>query len=278
MNKTETLRRKWIGIIPIRTFDVLERGDKTPTKKYLDYMCYLRTKDIPTNDVIKTIDMFDDLLPYISNKDIYSKDYKDINFLTKVLNKAFMDREEKTFNKEEHIEIIDETDEYLLIRPKTKVGAIKYGYDTKWCTSATKSNLFPSHYDNGYLYYLIHKTNTKNIKYSKLAFYVSRSNIFNGFTIFNSQNDEISKSNLEKSIWPISTIQNIYLLLSKYNMELENKRLNFDYIQDVINKLNKIDFVKVNQVISSIENENEIMSNFSEVINRFKDFLENKTI
>jgi len=142
MSKVDDLRNKYKSVSN-SSFSKFVEADSTPTKKYLDFM--LKTWEDrkaggpyrTTGSIIDVVNKFHDLTPYIENKDIYSKEYYG-NFgkLIDTVEIAQLAKEEKLFNKEEHINVLLETDEFLLLQPKTHKGSMKYGANTKWCTTA----------------------------------------------------------------------------------------------------------------------------------------------
>ena len=81
MSKVEELRVKYPYVTKV-TFNKFVESDKTATKKYLDYMLKIwSTRDITGAYVtvaliIETISSFEELLPYVDNKDVYSKEYQ----------------------------------------------------------------------------------------------------------------------------------------------------------------------------------------------------------
>ncbi len=82
MSKVDDLRQKY-QIVAKSTFNKFVEGDKTPTKKYLEYMLkawterqdYTHKRTI--GGIIENVLLFDALISYIENKDIYSKEYSD---------------------------------------------------------------------------------------------------------------------------------------------------------------------------------------------------------
>ena len=90
MSKVNELRIKYPKVTKT-TFTKFVSADFTPTKKYLDFM--LRVWDnrlnieghITVNVIIELVKEFDSLLPYIENKDIYSKEYTDLSVLKNVI-------------------------------------------------------------------------------------------------------------------------------------------------------------------------------------------------
>jgi hypothetical protein len=161
MSKVDTIREKYSSLRET-TFKTFNNGDKTPTKKYLDRMCYYWiTKNldkITTKKIIDVVLKFDELLPLIENKDIYNQCYNSFGTLINVVEKAEEKKFEKDFKREDHVIVIEENDDFLMIQPTTITGSLKYGAGTKWCTS---SKLTASHFDryikNNTLIYVINK-------------------------------------------------------------------------------------------------------------------------
>ena len=144
MSKVEELRIKYPKITKV-TFDKFVGADYTPTKKYLEFMIKTwvnkpsLTFNLTTPLIVNVVKKFDTLLPYIENKDIYHKDYADFYFLTKVINDAETLKDEKTFVREDHVNVLAENDRHILLQPVTHRGSLKYGAGTKWCTASKNS-------------------------------------------------------------------------------------------------------------------------------------------
>lgn len=194
MNKILIFKEKYPKIKD-NLFDFIVNCDPTPTHKYLGYM--LKIASLPkykskVNEISTYINSFDSLLPYISNKDIYSSYYEDFEVLKKTVDNAVEVKEEKTFNKIENIYVIYEDDEYLLLEPKTYKGSLKYGSSTKWCTASKEDDSYFTRYTkNGNLAYLISKKNNKEKDYNKIAFYMK----------VTTKNDEDNELSLPFTIW-----------------------------------------------------------------------------
>lgn len=183
MSKVEELRKNYSRITET-TFKKFVNGDDTPTKKYLKYMLdswMLKLNGytlIPSPEkLIGEVKLFDVLLPYNPNKDIYSQDYRRFTDLTNSNINISKIKEEKTFNRDEHISVIYEDDDILFLIPKTFRGSLKYGANTKWCTAGRSETTFKSYINAGLLAYLIDKKNEKKGNYNKLAFYCGDKNL-----------------------------------------------------------------------------------------------------
>lgn len=98
MSKVDTLREKYVGDgkpLKTRSFNILNGGDTTPTKKYLVYMCTVYSQVSNSRLIVDTVTMFDSLLPYIEDKDIYSSRYRNIFKLIEYIDNAQIIKDEK---------------------------------------------------------------------------------------------------------------------------------------------------------------------------------------
>lgn len=277
MSKVEELRKKYPRITST-VFNKFVEGDKTKTKKYLAYMLEIwKNKDymIHSKDLVELVNMFDDLLPFIPNKDIYHKDYQKISFLTQVLDDAMLTKEEKSFVREEHVDVLFENENYILVNPKTHKGSLKYGAKTKWCTaSRTDENTFNSYTKNGFLSYLICKKGTKGQNYSKIAFY-SRKNedpLLSSVETYDASdhhNNTITK--IVDAGWDVHEIFNI---ISVHRANFCNwKRLTTakENILQIMDTLSKINFQILNESVKVVESYGNIdyIENLRKNINDF---------
>jgi uncharacterized protein (UPF0305 family) len=172
MSKVDTLREKYKSIRET-TFKSLSDGDVTPTKKYLERMCHYWTSKgqnkLYVSNLVNVIKDFDIHISYIQNKDIYSKEYETFHNLVKVVEDAKMLKFEKEFNRDEHVTVMYEDDTYLALSPKTFKGSMKYGANTRWCTSGKGfETTFKSYTKNNHLIYIINKKNS-DTKLNKMA-------------------------------------------------------------------------------------------------------------
>lgn len=180
MAKVDELRAKY-NTITERTFTKFITADTTPTKKYLEWMCktwvnkpaYPTITSITASKIVDIVTKFEKLTPYLSDKDIYSKENSDFESLIRKLDNAERIRTEKEFVKEGNIEILLETDDYIYLRPITHLASLRYGAQTRWCT-ASKGNpsTFNSYVAAGHLTYLISKKSEIKSNYQKVAFYL----------------------------------------------------------------------------------------------------------
>jgi hypothetical protein len=282
MSKVDELRAKYPKVTNAVINKFIE-GDKTKTKKYLPFMLKTwvdRTSEITNSThLVQLVNMFDELLAYIENKDIYHKHYENITYFLGVLNKAMVDKEEKTFNKEEHIEVIEETDEYILLRPKTHKGSLKYGANTKWCTaSKTAPTTFNSYNKNGYLVYLLSKKD-KGPVYTKLAFYIRKhQDMMTGhIECYNMADNNFETGVLiDDKLWDADTL---FKLLTKIRLkayQYQKLMVSKERIEDVLIRLESVNFETLTSSIEVLEKMNNIdyISNAKQKINDFVSKLE----
>lgn len=265
MSKVDELRIKYPKITKV-TFNKFVDADFTPTKKYLEFM--LKTWDKKDNTmiwvtasvIIGVVKRFDSLLPYIDNKDIYNVCYTNIDTLINEIDKAEIKREEKTFNKQEHVNVLVENDRFLLVQPITHRGSLKYGANTKWCT-ASKNNeqLFLRYARNGCLVYLIDKTESKSKNYNKLALYHEYHNCsLNGEIQVYNMLDTTStvKSLIKNGGWDETILFEVFTMFRHFTIQMASivrsknvvnlfvktlEQLNFEEFEKSLNKLEDVD-------------------------------------
>jgi hypothetical protein len=264
MSKVDDLRNKY-NSVSNSSFSKFVEADSTPTKKYLDFM--LKTWEDrktggpyrTTGSIIDIVNKFHDLTPYIENKDIYSKEYYG-NFgkLIEVIEVAEVVREEKNFNKGEHINVLLETSEFLLLQPKTHKGSMKYGANTKWCTT-TKNNesIFNRYTRDGFLGYLIDKTETKTGEYKKVALYLEYNSggINDNVKLYDVKDKYATEDDLIQSGWDIEKLFEIITMFRYHFIKSKENKKSKDFVNVFVNTLNKLDFNKFEVHMNKIDNE-----------------------
>jgi hypothetical protein len=266
MGKIDELREKYPKITKV-SFDKLTEGDKTPTKKYVEYMLKMWQRKIhqdiyipSTVALLKRVVEFDSLLPYIENKDIYHSIYNSFDYLEKTINDAQRDKEQKTFNRSEHITVLDETDTYLLLQPKTHTGSLKYGASTRWCTASRgNAGTFTTYKNDGCLAYLIDKTGKKSGgNYSKVALYMPghANTISNGIQLFNTQDNNVGSDVLLRNGWTKEEMLRINFIFRAYALEWGNIKksvVEIDKVIATIRMINLDSFKKHLQIVESYQ-------------------------
>lgn len=249
MAKIETLKAKFPNITE-QTFIRLFEGDKTSTKKYAEFLLSAWNRK-GTNygglrgvdDYIKLVENFEKLLPYIENKDIYS--YGDIQSIVGVVKIAEAEKNEKSFDRDEHISVIEETEDYIFLIPKTHIGSLKYGSNTKWCTAASTSpGTFKSYIDRGFLAYLVDKKNKKTNNQNKLAFYfTNKENLLTQvIQIFNQQDSLVNENQVIQSGWDIMLLSKLITKLRTFLFEFKEQEKVRVEVSKTIQQLNQINY------------------------------------
>ena len=261
MSKVEELRAKYSKVTK-PTFNKFVEADVTPTKKYLEFM--LKTWDnkdkmmiyVTTKVVIDIVKKFDSLLPYIENKDIYHKDYADLSLLSQVINDAEIAKDEKTFVREEHANVLLENDRYLLLQPVTHRGSLKYGAGSKWCTASKNSpEVFNRYTKNGYLVYLIDKTKKVSNSGSKMALYMEYNECpINGkVSFYNTIDSCVSISNTKSYEWDESDLFDITTTYRYYHIKMKNIKKDKDVVDGFVSTLSRLNFEQFEKSLSNLD-------------------------
>jgi hypothetical protein len=261
MSKVEELRAKYSKVTK-PTFNKFVEADITPTKKYLEFMLKTWVNAdkmmiyVTTKVVIDIVKKFDSLLPYIENKDIYHKDYADLSLLTHVIDNAEIAKDEKTFVREEHANVLLENDRYLLLQPVTHRGSLKYGAGAKWCTASKNSpDVFNRYTKNGYLVYLIDKTKKVSNTGSKMALYMEYSECpINGkVSFYNTIDSCVSISNTKTYEWDESDLFDITTTYRYYHIKMKNIKKDKDVVDGFVSTLSRLNFEQFEKSLSNLD-------------------------
>ena len=262
MSKVDDLKKKYPQV-STASFTKFVEADTTPTKKYLDFMLKTwedRKISVPyrtTGSIIKDVTKFNDLLPYIENKDIYSKEYYgNYQKLIDIIERAEEAREEKYFVKEDHINILLETEEFILLQPKTHKGSMKYGANTKWCTTAKNNeSIFKNYTRDGFLVYLIDKTGTKNENYRKVAMYLefTQGGLNESIKIYDVKDRYAHESHLIASEWEVEKLFQIFTTFRYHFIKTREAKLSRDFVNSFVNTISKLDFTKFELHLSRLD-------------------------
>lgn len=287
MSKVDELKQKYPQV-STATFTKFLNADTTPTLKYLDFM--LKTWEDrktsamyrTTGTIIDSVNKFHELLPYIVNKDIYSKDYYgNYQNLVTTIGKAADAKEEKTFVREEHANVLMETDTFLFIQPTTHKGSMKYGANTKWCTTSKRDPAVFSRYSkNGLLVYLIDKTETMNPNFRKVAFYHDYGNggLNESITLYNVNDTTTTPAQMMSGGWKEEVLFEVFMSYRYFFGKTKESKKTRDYIDSFVSMLDKLDFAKFEEQILKLDEETNV-SYISKAKDKVQDFLEslNKT-
>jgi len=228
MSKIDDLRVKYSKIkIPI--FDKFVLADKTPTKKYLEYFLKvweLKVKTgliLTTKQLIEAVDKFDNLLPYIDNKDIYSSEYANYWGLLTAINSAVINKEENLFVRKDHVYVLTDNEKYLFVSPKTHKGSLKYGANTRWCTASKENEaVFNRYMRDGVLGYVIDKTGRRGKNFEKIALYSRNKEYLTGvITIYNANDTVQDEKSVKLAGWTDEELSDIVITFRIFGNKLE---------------------------------------------------------
>mgnify|MGYP000014373188 FL=1 len=261
MSKVEELRVKYPKVTK-PTFNRFVEADFTPTKKYLEFMLKTWTNRekvmvyTTTKIIIDVVKKFNSLLAYIENKDIYHKDYADLALLYYVIDTADAAKDEKTFVREEHANVLIENDKYLLLHPTTHRGSLKYGAGSKWCTASKKDpDVFNRYNRNGYLTYLIDKTKKVSGTGSKMALYMdySECSINGKIDFFNTIDSNITVSSVKSYEWDESDLFDIVTTFRYYHIKMKTIKKDRDFVDGFVSSLTKLNFEEFEKSLNNLE-------------------------
>lgn len=281
MGKIETLKERFPKIREV-SFDRIVKEDLTPTKKYLEIMLKFWSKKNEQNqDYItsikhmgNTIKKFEELLPYIVNKDIYSSHYYRFSVVEQTVFDAEKIKIDKTFVKEDNVDVIFEDDKTMLLRPLTHIGSLKYGSDAKWCTaSKTDKKTFNSYFTSGFLFYLIDKTSSKQGNYNKVAFYSDNKSdsLFSYYQIYNQADSCVNIGTLLKNGWEYDTLFNLTAAMRYYAQILIDNENTKKQVKADMSKLENFNFQRFYENLHKLKVINDIESykNFQPILDKF---------
>lgn len=260
MSKVEELRKKYDRVSKV-TFEKFVKGDETQTKKYLEYMLKswtLKIKGhhrIPSAEtLINQVKLFDTLLPYNNkNKDIYSYEFQSFYNLVRHNEEFSLIKDEKSFNREEHISVIYEDDDVLFLSPKTFEGSVKYGTNTKWCTAGRNSkSTFNNYVSAGCLTYLIDKKNTKADRYNKIAFYNRESPMTGKIDNYNQTDNCVDETTL-MNYWNEELIVKLISHMRLFHKQRTQVEKATRDVKKFVNTINSFDYENFTKNLSLIQ-------------------------
>jgi hypothetical protein len=286
MSKKTEIIEKWSDKIRKSVLEVLVEGDNTPTTKYLSYMCNMWyvtrkpnvRKPKGSSELVKYIRLFDQLLPYIKNKDIYSPQYHDWFNLMIVVNDAMDEKLSKEFKKEDHVDVLLENDDIILVRPKTHQGSLKYGANTRWCT-ASKGNhsTFINYVRNGVLVYLNRKKIRGN-KWDKVAFYIRLQGpgpLMNSVEVYCAQDTGHNSNSLLKSDWSVPELLGIQNLVRSIAIKQWRLSQSTKNLKEFVQKVSSLDIEKALEELKIVKE--GVPKEYEDLVSKFKKTVEKFT-
>lgn len=278
MSKVDELRAKFPKVTNA-TFIKMVEFDFTGTHKYLEYMLksWISRNGYGMNHSItqlfNEIKRFDGLLPYHVTKDIYSQEFNSYPKLVEMNDKAQIVKDDKTFVREEHANVLYEDDELIMVSPKTHRGSLKYGAGTTWCTaSKSNPNTFQNYAKNGCLVYLIDKTESKTKNFQKIAFYNNSGHSLSGEISIYSQNDnETNESRLVEKGWKPEKLAELMLRFRAYHVDREAIKRAKSKVESLIDAMKNINLDELHSNLKYLEKRGE--SEFKDVDNLVNTFV-----
>lgn len=260
MAKIDTLKLKYTSIGEY-SLTKLNELDKTPTKKYLEYMVKIWLAEyeqiVDIEELGKYVNKFDELLPYIEKKDVYTDEYSTFEKLVNAVGAAETKKTGKVFVKDKNIEILYETEDYLFLIPKTHEGSLKYGAGTRWCTASRDNpETFRKYYEKGYLGYLIDKKSHKNTGYNKVAMHITKdvSPSFGKVTLYVENDSEVNQESvLFDNGWELDLIVHLTNTFRKYCSDYEKMSTAILNIDTLIEYLDDVDIDVMMKHLKSVQ-------------------------
>ena len=292
INEVKIIKSLSDKIDPKHLKDIID-GDKTPTKKYVNWILkqVIDTKidlDVFTSMKSFLIDLVNDFEEIKSSITINKlKNYGGPSFNSKVFEKptdinSYEDYVELnnmvSFFKElksksdTNVNKIFEDDEFLVIEPKSFLSSCKYGGGTKWCTTTRNDDSnFIKYTKDGYLFYIIDKGRKIDHPLYKIALHTSKIRYKNGINkkMFNSDTVDIfnAPDTLLKNVNPIDILPDKVIIsiidyIDKDNkIEGETNEYNIDNLSTII-----FDLIKNNKVTSGYHEFDIVLDDMSGTI------------
>lgn len=295
-NRVKNIKKKYPELVdstgesPI--IDYFIANDPSGNNKYLEWMIKAITHKPTTNFamdylddrgweegvwgevaglIVQVVKHFHELSPYIvytdedgdqrGSKDLYSYrliDEGSLRILMNDLNEANKKKlqSEAIKKAKKESDKIYETEDWLVIRPKSWLASCFYGAGTKWCTTEKKTDVhFIRETSNNFLIYVINKKNQLGNNYDKVAWQISYKKNYaqtmsNDFVdsdfvkLWNTIDDNFAfQAEPYLALLPSELIENIKSYVQKeINIVIEKKQFYEDpKIQAIINMIGSSD-------------------------------------
>ena len=180
------------------------RAQHTPPGTGLD-VAQIESSWVPElTDKIEKFHKWNQRMPKFGfSKDINS--YKDYESLRNAVNKVEEEDTQATKRAEEkraalsEAEVIDDTEDYFIVRPMSTQASCFFGRSTQWCISAKQShNYFDSYTSEGKMFYFVFlKHVDPTNKYKKLAFVLD--NEYDLESVFDAEDTELDSGEITEA-------------------------------------------------------------------------------
>jgi len=224
--RIEDVKKKYPRLEPI--IDFLVRRDPSGNQKYLAWAAKQtevarewRARGLPPGtgldvaqlesswvpelaDFIEKFHKWNQRMPkYGFSKDINSyKDYESFRYAVSKVDEEDTQatkraEEKKAAFSEAHV--IDDTEDYFIVRPTTTESSCFFGKGTRWCISADQSNNYFNSYtsEGKTFYFMFMKHVDPSNKYKKLAFVLDHE--YDLESVFNAEDDELNEGEIEEA-------------------------------------------------------------------------------
>lgn len=169
-------RTKYLDTKKVDTFafNSLKGIDPTPTFKYLEKMIeFFLSEQTTLLELKQKIKLFHTLSErnQIQPKDIsLYKTWKDFESTVDAANSKYMEKQVQKL-KSKDAEVIVNSEDLLVVIPRTHEASCTYGAGTKWCTASSDPEHFNNYTRNSQvtLYYIIQKKETIDNRFYKMA-------------------------------------------------------------------------------------------------------------
>lgn len=167
-----TARKKYLDtdLVDAESFEELQNGDPTSTKKYLEWMCKVWVEDQTgqgSEMIIPIILDFDRFVTrnQIEHKDINSyKTFEELQTIVTATKEKGGSKTQKRKEKEAEVKkdknVVYQDKNITVIVPQNHEQSKLYGANTKWCTAERTSTHWDSYWAQGIkMYYIMDKKN-----------------------------------------------------------------------------------------------------------------------
>lgn len=180
--RREDLKQKYESL-PV---DEVWEWDKTPTKKYVNWVLKQLAAGKPLKAVEDLVDEFHKLSSKLKSSDINS--FKTVEELEKEISAnrfKTSKRQEKKLTKTSGAALIQDGTNFSMYRIDTKAAAMQYGKGTQWCITMGDANHYEQYKEENVLFYfilskipnisdIVKKFRNTDRDYSKIAIAVER--------------------------------------------------------------------------------------------------------
>ncbi|MAH44920.1 hypothetical protein CMI37_03775 [Candidatus Pacearchaeota archaeon] len=180
------------------------RAQYTPPGTGLD-VAQIESSWVPElTDKIEKFHKWNQRMPKFGfSKDINS--YENYEALRDAVNKVEAEDTQATKRAEEkraafsEAEVIDDTEDYFIVRPTTTESSCFFGRGTRWCISADRSsNYFDSYTSEGKMFYFMFMKHVDPTnRYKKLAFVLDSE--YDLESVFDAEDDELNEGEIEEA-------------------------------------------------------------------------------